>query len=69
MFITSTWRLRGRVYSAARLVVYFAFDLPRSALRIRRLARSFDVVHVNASIFLGGILGGFLAAVGGAPRA
>jgi glycosyltransferase involved in cell wall biosynthesis len=53
--------LRGRVYGPARLLRYVAIDLPRSALRVRRLARSFDVVHVNASIFLGGIVGGFLA--------
>jgi glycosyltransferase involved in cell wall biosynthesis len=53
--------LRARVYGPARLVSYFLVDLPRAAVRLRALARTADVVHVNASIGLGGVVGGALA--------
>ena len=53
--------LRARVMSRLRLARYVVVDLPLSVLRIRRLARRFDVVHVNTSILLGAIVGGALA--------
>lgn len=53
--------LRARVFGRVRLLRYFTIDLPRSILRVRHLARRFDVVHLNTSILLGGLVGARLA--------
>lgn len=40
---------------------YVLIELPTAVWRIRRLARRADLVHVNTSITLGGVLGGWVA--------
>ncbi|MEY2423451.1 MAG: hypothetical protein QOI95_3518 [Acidimicrobiaceae bacterium] len=53
--------IRPRVFSKRQWVVYVLRDLPLAVQRFRRLARRFDVVHINTSNLLGGILGAGLA--------
>ncbi|MFZ6004377.1 MAG: glycosyltransferase [Actinomycetota bacterium] len=50
-----------RVFGPADWARFLGFDLPRSARQLSRLARSAELVHVNSSVSLGGVLGGRLA--------
>jgi glycosyltransferase involved in cell wall biosynthesis len=49
------------VFNRRQLARYLVLDLPRSIWRCRRHARDADIVHINTSIQLGGIIGGRLA--------
>jgi glycosyltransferase involved in cell wall biosynthesis len=50
-----------RVFSGRDWVRYLLVELPLAVLRLRRLARSVDVVHVNSSVILAGAVAGRLA--------
>lgn len=50
-----------RVLSPLGWLRLLLWGIPVAALRIRRLARDVDVVHVNAPVIVGGILGGALS--------
>lgn len=52
---------RPRAWSRGALVRWAAWSAPRSCLRMWRLARSHDLVHLNTSTILGGAVGAVLA--------
>src|SRR5690349_18073991 len=47
-----------RVLTATEWVSLIARQMPAGARTIRRLARDHDLVHVNSSVVLGGLIGG-----------
>lgn len=53
--------VRPKLFTRREWVRYALVELPRSALRVRRMARRFDVVHANTSNLLGAMLGAGLA--------
>lgn len=48
---------RGRVFGASDTLRYLFVDLPRAVARFARLARRFDVVHLNTSNLVGALIG------------
>ncbi|MGQ0831583.1 MAG: glycosyltransferase [Microthrixaceae bacterium] len=50
-----------RVFGPSDWLRFAAVDLPRSTSRIGKMARAADIVHVNSSVSVGGVLGGRLA--------
>jgi glycosyltransferase involved in cell wall biosynthesis len=53
--------IRPRALGKLALLKSLVVDVPRAAWRTRRAARAVDVVHINTSIVLGGLIGGWLA--------
>jgi hypothetical protein len=53
---------RGRVFGWPRAARYLGIDLPSAIVRFARLARDFDIVHLNTSNLTGALLGTRLAA-------
>ncbi len=52
---------RPRVFTIGAFIRYALFDLPRGVVRSQRAARRWDLVHLNTSILLGGLIGAALA--------
>jgi glycosyltransferase involved in cell wall biosynthesis len=53
--------VRPRASSKVALMRSLVIDVPRAAWRTRRAARAADVVHINTSIIVGALIGGWLA--------
>lgn len=58
--VVDTGSLR-RVFGPVDWVRFAVWGLPRSVVQVRRLARRAELVHVNSSVSVGGVLGGWAA--------
>lgn len=59
--VTTPGAFRPLVVGPLGIVRYLLLELPRSVLAVRRLARRADVVHLNISTLIGGLVGARLA--------